>query len=282
MSAITIIVAFVSPFFVSISNFIKPEVITPCSPPTRYQLGTIDKKFKIQEKTLLENLRNAEKIWEEPYGKELFVYDPEGTISASKRLININLVYDERQLLNIKIKQIEGNVKNENNKMKVSISDYEARVKALNNRSGALSEEMKNLDINDSNYSQKFDVIYKESQNLSQEAQNLNEIAATLNQSSTNYNREVGKLNETITNFNQALAQKPEEGLYKPDGNTIDIYMNNSKNELVHTLAHELGHTLGLAHTTDPKSIMYKFTSQYVKATGEDMNELQEACKERV
>lgn len=281
-SLTTIFFTLIGSLFGNISKFSKPEIITPCSPPIRYQLGTIDKKFKLQEKTVLNGLKQAEKIWEEPFGKNLFVYDPGGKISLSKKLVTLNFVYDERQQLNTKIKQLEGSVQSENKKMQTSISEYEARVKALNQQSGELSERMKNLDIKDPEYSQKFDAISKEGQALNQEAQSLNEMAATLNQSTQSYNKEVVRLNNTIYKFNKTMTEKPEEGVYKSEGEIIEIYLTNSNNELIHTLAHELGHTLGVNHLSNTKAIMYSSTSETIKLADDDLAALQEVCKEQV
>jgi len=281
VSFFTSIVTLFNLWFGNFTAELKPEPYSPCSPPVRYQIGSIDKHFGLTEKALLADLSQSQGIWEVSYEKNLFVYDPEGTISLSKRLITINLVYDDRQQLNSKVKQLEGSVSNENKQMQASIADYEVRIKVLNERSAALSEKMRNLDIKDPEYSRKFDEVFQESKAINQEYESLNQLASTLNQSTQSYNREVGKLNKTINDFNQTLAEKPEEGLYNPEDDTIDIYMNNSKNERIHTLAHELGHALGIDHTADPKSIMYKSTSQYIKVTGDDMNGLQEACKVR-
>ena len=45
--------------------------VAPCAKPIPYTLGTFDKKFNISEKTFLGAIKDAEAIWEKPYGKEL-------------------------------------------------------------------------------------------------------------------------------------------------------------------------------------------------------------------
>ncbi|MBI3289871.1 matrixin family metalloprotease [Candidatus Microgenomates bacterium] len=166
--------------------------------------------------------------------------------------------------------------------MDASITDYEARVKSFNERSAALSEKIKGLDIHDPEYKQKFDEVYKESEDLNREADELNKLAATLNQSTESYNQQVANLNSTISRLNATLAQKPEEGIYNPDGDVIEIYITSSEKELIHTLAHEFGHSLGIDHIENKEAIMYPYSTQLLKTTEEDVNAVTAACKERV
>lgn len=273
--------AFVGNLLSPIASFFEPEIYSPCSPPIRYQIGTIDKQFKMPRENLLSYINKAEKVWEDNYGKEIFVYDPEGTVSSSERLITINMVYDERQQLNSQVRQLEGRLQGENKKVKTSIAEYEARVKSFNQRSEELSNKMKSLSIDDADYSRRFDEIFAESKALNQEAQELNQIAAALNQSAQSYNQEVGRLNNTIIKFNQVLAQRPEEGVYLSENDTIEVYLVANNNELVHTFAHEFGHALGIEHINDKNAIMYPFTTQVLKLSTEDKAGLQEACRER-
>lgn len=269
--------------------FRGPEIYSPCTPAIRYKIGTVDKQFQIQEKQFLTDIEKATGIWEKALGREVFVYDPIGSPVGPKekktksgRVITINLVYDDRQRLNSQITSLEGKVKNENKKVASSLADYEVRVKVFNSRSAALSEKIKSLNIDDPEYRQKFDEAFKESEELNREADELNLLAANLNQSTDSYNMEVGKLNSTISRFNNALAEKPEEGIYMSEGDVIEIYITNSTNELVHTLAHEFGHSLGIDHIENKDSIMYSFTTQRVVASTDDVTAVQEACKERV
>lgn len=269
--------------------FREPEIYSPCTPSIRYKIGTIDQKFNLSEKKLLGRVESATDIWESALGRPVFVYDPTGVphkvtrrATTSARIVTINLVYDDRQRLNSQIRQLEGQVKNENKKVEADVAEYKRRVADFNQRSGALSEKIKNLSIEDPEYRQKFDEAFKESEELNKEADTLNQLSATLNQSTDSYNAEVGKLNSTISKFNTTLAQRPEEGIYMSEGDIIEIYITNSTNELVHTLAHEFGHALGIEHIEDADSIMYTFTTQTVEAAPEDVAAIQVACKERV
>jgi predicted Zn-dependent protease len=92
----------------------------------------------------------------------------------------------------------------------------------------------------------------------------------------------VGKLNNVISNFNEDISKKPEEGIYMGDQNRIEIYFNNNQQELLHTLTHELGHALGLAHVNDnPQAIMYPYTTKTIILSTQDVAELNEVCREK-
>ena len=79
------------------------------------------------------------------------------------------------------------------------------------------------------------------------------------------------------------MADRPEEGLYVSDdkGRKIDIYFNISKDETVHTLAHEMGHALGIGHVQDANSIMYPKTNIVLSLSVDDINALNKACEKR-
>lgn len=280
------LLAIITAFFLFISSFFdvfkEPEIYSPCTPPINYRLGNIDPKFKITEKKFLEHVNEATQIWKNALGRDVFIHDEDGVPENSERIITISMVYDERQRLNTQIRQLKGQVGNENKKIEASIAEYEGRVKVFKERSQALSEKIKNLSIDDPEYRQKFDEAFRESEELNREADELNQMAAALNQSTDSYNKEVGRLNNTISQFNQSITEKPEEGIYMSEGDIIEIYLTISNDELVHTLAHEFGHALGIEHIDNKESVMYPFTTEVIEAIPEDVTAIHEACKERV
>ena len=128
---------------------------------------------------------------------------------------------------------------------------------------------------------EEFDKLEKERADLQSQADQLNSLAKKLNLGSENYSLGVGKLNNAINTFNEELANKPEEGIFMGDKNRIEIYFANNQPELVHTIAHELGHARGIDHNKDQKSIMFAYTSKTVRVTSADINELNAVCRDR-
>src|SRR5258708_32096861 len=73
-----------------------------CDQPIGYKVDTVDKRFNLSREQFLADIKTAEAVWEKPYGKNLFDYDPAGKLS-------INLIFDARQSLNNQINSLSDN-----------------------------------------------------------------------------------------------------------------------------------------------------------------------------
>ncbi len=239
-----------------------------------YKVGSVDKRFGLDIDEVVDYSKASADIWNKNYGRDLFVYDDSGELT-------INMVFDERQRASNTINKLDSDVNDEKGKLEAMIKDHHkdvadfkqrlaehnATVESWNNRGGAPEEEFKKLTATQSQ--------------LEAEARSLNEQAKQLNVATEDYNLQVGNLNEAIANFNDDLVEKPEEGLYIGEENRIEIYFNNNRDELIHTIAHELGHARGLDHNNNSKSVMYPFSTKIVSLSGDDLNDLIETCKKR-
>ena len=67
-----------------------PTYIQPCTKPLGYTIADFDPRFKISQEEFLNAIVDAEGIWEQSSGKNLFNYQLDGELE-------INLVYDYRQ-----------------------------------------------------------------------------------------------------------------------------------------------------------------------------------------
>lgn len=73
----------------------------PCTLPITYSIGTFDTRFDISREKFLQEIAQAEKIWEDAAGKELFRHiEKDGTLT-------INLIYDSRQETTEKLQKID-------------------------------------------------------------------------------------------------------------------------------------------------------------------------------
>lgn len=247
---------------------------SPCDKPISYRVDEIDPRFKIPRKVLLFNIEKASDVWNRVYGKNLFVYDPQGSLS-------INLVYDKRQYLTTQINEMEGQLETDKESISLKIQEYE-------NQAAIFKQDLEKLKSEISEWNKKggapadvYEKLTKKQQELKTEADRLNNLSRGLNISTDSYNSQVAELNTTVQSFNKTLQMKPEEGVYNPKENKIEIYFLTNKNELIHTLAHELGHALELSHNQSRESIMYPYTTQKITSSLEDVVELKNTCRKR-
>lgn len=256
----------------SLAQVTNPFSFSYCDQPIHYRVDTIDPKFNLTREQFLTDISQANDIWGKAYGKTLFTYDPTGKLS-------INMIYDERQSLTTQINNLEGSLEKDKQSLDPQMASYQKQSADLKQKISDYNKEVADWNSKGGAPPDVYEKLIQEKESLAQEAQRLNNLAKSLNQSTQDYNSQVADLNKTVQDFNQAIEQRPEEGLFRPDINTIEIYFNISQTELIHTLAHELGHSLGMGHVSSQNAIMFSKTNQQLIPTQEDLVELQEVCK---
>ncbi|HVF69714.1 MAG TPA: matrixin family metalloprotease [Xanthomonadales bacterium] len=244
-----------------------------CDTPKTFRIGKMDSKYNMSETQFVTNIDQASDLWSGYYGKKLFTYDPEGDIE-------VNLVYDQRSFLSTQINNLNSKVKNQQSELDPKIAQYKQKAAAFKSRAQALNNEIESWNTRGGAPPEEFERLKAAQESLRNEAASLQQEAATLNQSTDEYNVQVGQLRQTVNNFNEQLSYKPEEGeyIYNNGKETINIYFDNSQSELVHTLAHELGHALEISHNNNNLSIMYPQSTVSVTLTPEDKASLMKAC----
>lgn len=247
-----------------------------CDQPIKYSIGSIDPEFKVTRAKLLEDVKSAANIWNTTVNKTLFEYDPNAKFT-------INMVYDERQKLSKTINDLNSDLTQKQEEIDPKIDKFlkdqdnlEQRIKSLNERisywnsqGGAPADEYKKL--------------VDEQQKLKDEADALNLEAQKLGQQTREYNSSARTLNKTINQYQNVLEYKPEEGLYEQDGSSrkISIYLDVDQEEFLHTLAHELGHALGIDHINNKDAIMYPQTTSDLTPSSEEIDVLRKICEPR-
>lgn len=245
-----------------------------CDTPIKYKVDTVDPEFNLSREKFEKYTDDATKIWENSINKNLFEYNPDGELS-------INLVYDERQALTTQISNLEDTVNIDKQSLNPKVSEYEKQSLEFQQKADKLNKQVEYWNSKGGAPADEYKKIVEEQKLLQNEADRLNSLAQGLNISTHKYNSEVSKLNQTINTFNSALEERPEEGIFKGPENRIEVYFNISPNELVHTLAHELGHSLGLGHIENKNAIMYFKTNQIINLSDDDLLILKELCRER-
>lgn len=278
LKSVSALLIVISAFFANVwQRFEKPA--PPCSEPIAYAIGTFDRRFGLSQEDFLSALADAEDIWEEPLGKQLFSYSPE---SAE---LPINLIYDYRQQVTEELGEIKGTVEENEavyrtletkyDRLKAEHAElksiYEEKVEVLNAHQALYEQHVENWNKGNRRNESEFNQLEAEKRALEGEILGIKSLEWQLNRYVGEINTMVGQLNQLAKNlnlnveqFNTIGASRGDTfagGIYTEDasGRRIDIFEFSNHDKLVRVLAHELGHALGLEHVDDPQAIMYKF-----------------------
>lgn len=246
-----------------------------CDNPKLYKLGSLDPKFNLDEQTALSNIQSAAGIWGKAYGKPLFAV-------SSEAALTVNFVYDQRSALDLEIDRLQNQLEEKNTTIQQQIDSFETDAATYEKKLAAFKAEVDRVNSSGGASPQEYDRLVAQKNELDALGDSLNARAARLNLESRNFNSQLENLNLDINEFNQAITQKPEEGVYDGSNNTITIYFTGDRDELIHTLAHEFGHSLYMQHTDDPESLMYPYTTGFMDVTLQDKLQLDIACRREI
>lgn len=167
---------------------------------------------------------------------------------------------------------------------------YDQQVEFWNNKGGAPKKEYEKLVQEQLEIAAIQKQLEPEQEHLKQMYDSLkvredeyNSLVAQLNNVAEIYNRLSADVNKKVGYYNEIRGEREEfvTGLYISGGGEerIDIFQYYDQDDLVLTIAHEMGHALGLDHATSLYSIMYpKTEGQKMQISTEDLNMLNAVC----
>jgi hypothetical protein len=267
----------------------------PCSSPITWRVGEIDARFGLTNEELLEIMASAEAVWEKPSGVDLFRYDADGSMP-------INFVYDARQMVAQENAQRRESIEEGSEtadelrrKYESASSRYEsakkdflklqtaheARVAAYNGKIAAWNQR--------GGPASAFQELEREKAALEKEAGVLeagrvaaNDLATKANRLSERYNDKAREINASIEAVNAHAGKEFKQARFLANlrGTQIDVFEYLSRADLVHVLAHELGHALDLPHNSNTSAIMYGVnSSETAMLSPEDFAALKSRCR---
>ncbi len=249
------------------------ELPSVCDTPLAYKIGYIDQGFNMPQNELVDSLKHAEDLWEDGAGRDLLVYRP-----ADEKALTVNMVYDSRQRTTQVLNENKDEVNTKKETLDPRINEYESRSAAFKDRAARFGAAVTSYNNQGGAPEGEYEKLLAEQESLNAEAQALNQMAQSLNRDAADYNESVSEFNDSVEEFNTVAKTQPEEGLYDPNRNTIDIYYHITNDELVHTITHEFGHALGLGHLGDTDAIMYEQVNTTMEPTGADLSALAQVC----
>lgn len=251
-----------------------------CEKPIAYRLGDVDERFGLTEDKIRALSLEAEKIWEEASGRDLFILD-----QNNESAVTINFIFDERQqsiidarksedtlesqwqsfdLLTDKYDEISAQYKIEVEQYESDIKEYEEFLDEFNksvedwNENGGSQKEYKSIKDKEFFIKTVFRGLEENRKKLNDKAEQINQLAEQINQLQKNLSRKTDLHNRQFAT--DEIVDIGEFGFYD-----INIYQYYSIADLRLTLTHEMGHALGIDHVDDNEAVMYYLLEdQYV------------------
>ena len=244
-----------------------------CEEPLTYRIGYVDNSFYIREEDLLVYIDKAAKMWEKAYGKRLFVYDPNSDLE-------INLIYDERQKELTTLEKIEEEVENKVYTLEEQNVMYEKRLDEIKKKAEELNSEINYWNKKGGAPEDVYNDLTDRQDELALETRELNRMGDALNKNVDEVNQDIEYLNDEVGDFNSLLGSKPEIGYYTSGEHKIDVFFYTDEDYLVNTLAHEMGHALGLGHISQSGALMNPVLSENTGLTFADETLIKNFCAE--
>lgn len=250
-----------------------------CDTPIHWSLESVDSRFPLSQQEFKTTAFEAEKIWENALGKEIFVFDSSAPFQLRTEFDDRQKMTEEGQGLDKTIQEYEqiskpvrqqydslqAQYKKEKTGYDALAQDfkqdstaYEKDVAKWNKRGGAPADIYNNLQ-------DERDALEKRAKKLNSMNNDVNDLVARINILADKLNIRATNINSQIETFQEKYGEpKPfVQGLYTSPLDNITVFQFEGKEDLRLVLAHEFGHALGIKeHVANPSSLMYYLMDQ--------------------
>jgi uncharacterized protein YfcZ (UPF0381/DUF406 family) len=264
-----------------------PNDLGLCAEPIEYSIGKIDGRFYLTKMQVRINALIASRVWNDVFDQEIIIYNPDADLT-------INLVYDERQEASDERKRIQGQLSFSSDRIRLKrnqLNDlYQEFVKdkaSFNAAKDEFTDKISSFNASGGIPSSKISELESDQETLKGLMVELKNKADIINSKSADLRGDIVEHNQNVDRLNQlADDEDVNVGLYEEDyeadSRTITVYMFSDELDLRHTLAHEMGHALGMDHVDEDNSLMnavFYETQESLKLSSDDLAELYVACQ---
>lgn len=269
-----------------------------CPVPIAYSIGEIDERFDLNEDEARVIISEAESVWEDATGRNLFSYEEDGELV-------INFVFDNRQKfieaedqlkekldatenVSDELQNTYASLVSEYNELRVS---YATKVEIYEKRLQRYNAEVEKYNEQGGAPADVYEALSKEKEALDAEQSSINSLSSKLNVLVEEINSIGEKGNSLIDTYNEGVGVynktfgEPREFTQGDYVNgTITIYTFEDAEELKLVLVHELGHALSLGHVEGKESAMYYLIGEQPEElvlSAEDIGEFDRVCGEK-